>query len=155
MANCLELTPLLFCLLQHWAGLITDAEKPAALSSRDGRLLRRPPSPGKLEQVQLIEALLQAFTKSLQQHARDLLVEAQGVASVFPLNMQSSLWQQPSPIHDAGSLSSMPFGYCCVACARRLPFGPTCWPDGVADLFRHAPAQEFSEHRGATTSQAW
>ncbi|KAK9822055.1 hypothetical protein WJX74_003920 [Apatococcus lobatus] len=65
-------------LVKHWTTLITDAEKPAALSSRDGRLLRRPPMPAKLEQGQLMEALQQAFTKSLQQHARDLLVEAQG-----------------------------------------------------------------------------
>ena len=73
-----ELTSLL--LLQHWAGLIINAEKPAALSSRDGRLLRRPPAPANLEHGQLVKALHQALAGGLQQHARDVLVQAQGEA---------------------------------------------------------------------------
>ena len=73
---------------QQWAGLIIDAEKPAALSSRDGRLLRRPSVPAKLERDQLVKALQQALTEGLQQHARDLLVEAQGMAFVCPFDMQ-------------------------------------------------------------------
>ena len=83
MTISIELT--VIAVWQQWAGLIIDAEKPAALSSRDGRLLRRPPMPAKLERHKLVQALQQALTDGLQQHARDLLVEAQGGLLPAPL----------------------------------------------------------------------
>ena len=87
MRTSSELSRLL--LLQHWAGLIIDAEKPAALSSRDGLLLRRPPVPANLEHGRLTKALYEALAGDLQAHARDLLVEAQ--CTLF-----SAYWTIPS-----------------------------------------------------------
>ena len=63
---------------QHWAGLIEDAEKPAALSSRDGRLLRRVPAPARLEHAELAKALQEALAGQLLTHAKDLIAAAGG-----------------------------------------------------------------------------
>ncbi|KAK9867300.1 hypothetical protein WJX84_009272 [Apatococcus fuscideae] len=67
-------------LAEHWSTLIEDAEKPAALSRRDGRLLRRIPAPANLDRSQLANALQRALAshQDLQSHAGKLLATAGG-----------------------------------------------------------------------------